>query len=97
MKKFIATITYGTNTRVKGSRIVQVQASTKAVAEKRARKYAVTEYTVKYSLAEKYLDVVVEELTPAKAAALEEKYDELAAMVEALTNYDSAVKGYARI
>lgn len=98
MKKFIATISYFGGI-VSGSTIRFVEASTKAVAQKRAEKYAAATFHAFENRV-----VIVEELTPAKAKALnaarvafEEEYQRIAKIRDALNTVDSASKGYLKI
>ena len=98
MKKFIATISYFGGV-INGSAIRLVEASTKSVAQKRAEKYAAKDF----SSFERRV-VIVEELTPAKAkalnaarVALEEEYQRIAGILDALNCVDAASKGYLKI
>ena len=98
MKKFIATISYK-GLVVSGSTVKGVEASTKAVAQKRAEKYAAEHFS---SFDERI--VIVEELTPAKEkslveayAVINEQYLQIAKLRSMLEDCAAISKGYRKL
>ena len=94
MKTYIATIiatyAYEFSEPCIFRRVTTVDASTKAIAEKRARKYACG----KYNEDNVTIQITVEELTVAKKAAIATAYEELRRIYTLISEYDSAAKGY---
>lgn len=98
MKKFVATFIYG-DEKMKWSRIKGVEASSKAVAQKRAGLYAQTELRMW-----KQVQILVEELTPKKMADIDATFAELEAEMARLRSIKNALAdcrsvnaGYRRI
>ena len=93
MKLFIATISYS-SPYVSGSSIKSVAASTKAVAQKRAEKFAAKRFSSFDDVT-----VIVEEVTSAKARALQqalqvinEQYEQISSVREMLQSCDLHIR-----
>lgn len=98
MKTFIVTYLYG-DKELCYSRLKGVEASTKAVAEKRARKYAEKDLRMW-----RQVEFAIEEMTPAKQAEiarthaeLQDKIKQLYHIKQALEDCLSVTKGYRMI